>query len=50
MRMAELPPLSPLPQLPPDAAIAQATKLAHIQVISERLGLGPDELGAYGGH
>jgi formate--tetrahydrofolate ligase len=48
--MASLPPLSPLPQLPPDAAIAQATKLAHIHVIGERLGLSPDELEPYGRH
>jgi formate--tetrahydrofolate ligase len=46
--MAELPPLSPLPQLPPDAAIAQATKLAHINAIGETLGLGVDDLEPYG--
>lgn len=46
--MAQLPPLSPLPELPPDAAIAQATKLAPIQAIAEQLGLGPDEIEPYG--
>ncbi|PRQ04353.1 Formate--tetrahydrofolate ligase [Enhygromyxa salina] len=48
--MAELPPLSPLPELPPDAAIAQSTELAHITTIGERLGLSADELEPYGRH
>jgi formate--tetrahydrofolate ligase len=46
--MAQLPPLTPLPELPPDAAIAQATKLAPIDAIAERLGLGPEEFDPYG--
>jgi len=46
--MAELSPLSPLPDLPPDAAIAQATKLATIGTIAETLGLGEDDLELYG--
>ena len=46
--MAELPPLSPLPELPPDAAIAQATKLAPIGSIAESLALGEDDLELYG--
>lgn len=46
--MAELPPLSPLPELPPDAAIAQATKLAPITTIAQQLALGDDELELYG--
>ena len=45
---AQLPPLSPLPELPPDAAIAQATQLAPIAAIAERLGLGPDDFEPYG--
>ncbi|PRP99284.1 formate--tetrahydrofolate ligase [Enhygromyxa salina] len=48
--MAELPPLSPLPDLPPDAAIAQATELAHINVIGEQLGFDADDLEPYGRH
>src|SRR5688572_19063901 len=47
---AQLPPLSPLPELPPDAAIAQSTKLSPISVIAERLGLGPDDFEPYGRH
>ena len=46
--MAELPPLSPLPDLPPDAAIAQATKLAPIGTIARKLELGDDDLELYG--
>ncbi|MFO7565438.1 MAG: formate--tetrahydrofolate ligase [Enhygromyxa sp.] len=46
--MAELPPLSPLPELPPDAAIAQATKLAPIGSIARQLELGEDDLELYG--
>ena len=46
--MAQLPPLSPLPDLPPDAAIAQATKLAPIQQIGEKLGLRDEDLEPYG--
>jgi formate--tetrahydrofolate ligase len=46
--MAELPPLSPLPDLPPDAAIAQATKLAPIGTIAAKLELGDDDLELYG--
>jgi formate--tetrahydrofolate ligase len=46
--MAELPPLSPLPELPPDAAIAQATKLAPIGTIAQKLELGDDDLELYG--
>ena len=46
--MAELPPLQPLPDLPPDAAIAQATELAHIETIGEKLGFGRDDLEPYG--
>src|SRR5689334_7020291 len=46
--MAQLPPLSPLPKLPPDAAIAQATQLAHIIVIAARLGLSSDDIEPYG--
>src|SRR5690606_14904142 len=48
MAMAQLPPLSPLPDLPPDAAIAQATKLAPIQQIGEKLGLRDEDLEPYG--
>jgi formate--tetrahydrofolate ligase len=48
--MAQLPPLSPLPDLPPDAAIAQATKLAPITAIAKSLELGEDELEQYGRH
>jgi formate--tetrahydrofolate ligase len=46
--MAQLPPLSPLPELPPDAAIAQATKLAPIGTIAKQLGLSDDDLELYG--
>lgn len=46
--MAELPPLSPLPDLPPDAAIAQATTLAPISSIAKALELGEDDLELYG--
>jgi formate--tetrahydrofolate ligase len=48
--MAELPPLTPLPDLPPDAAIAQATPLADIREIAEGLGLADDDLELYGRH
>src|SRR5690606_10535778 len=46
--MASLPPLSPLPELPPDAAIAQATRLAPIGTIARQLELGDDDLELYG--
>jgi formate--tetrahydrofolate ligase len=48
--MADLPPLSPLPELPPDAAIAQSTELAHINTIAEILGLDAEQLEPYGRH
>src|SRR5262245_35917199 len=47
---AQLPPLSPLPELPPAAAIAQATKLAPIAAIADRLGLSSDDIEPYGRH
>ena len=45
---AQLPPLSPLPELPPDAAIGQATELAPIGEIAKALELGDDDLELYG--
>ncbi len=46
--MAELPPLSPLPELPPDAAIGQATELGPITEIAKALELGEGDLELYG--
>ena len=48
MPMAELPSLTPLPKLPPDAAIAQATTLEPIAEIGRKLGFDPEELEPYG--
>jgi len=46
--MAALPQLSPLPELPPDAAIAQSTALRPIAEIGAKLGLGEEVLEPYG--
>ena len=48
--MAELPSLSPLPELPPDAAIAQATELAPITEIAKQLEIPDAMLEPYGRH
>ena len=47
--MAELT-LEPLPELPPDAEIAQSTKLAPITEVARALELGEDQLEPYGRH